>query len=339
MTPVNDGDHVQRCLDEMKRRDVDVLVLGRESNARYLSGATRLWLSGTRPFGPGCVVVRDTGAVHLLSTTDDLIPLPRDQLFPMSWNPATIVGALGAIPGVAGARRVGVDGMTPGFEHLLRNVVPDAELVDGEHLLASVRLIKSPSDVRAIKVAIRVAEGALQSTVRSMVPGVRERELLGAFAEAACALGVTTPAFDGVFTVVDGAGPGSFSTDRQVRVGDLVDVSVGVLAQGWEGRLARTWSCSPPTESQRAARLQWREERDAVVSRIRPGTRVDELRAPRVDVRGVGAGDELLDDTQALEAGMVLAVGVRHAGIHGEDTFLVTDAGHEALTTFPDQPA
>ena len=60
MTPVHDSDHVQRCLDEMKRRDVGLLVLGRESNARYLSGASRLWLSGTRPFGPGCVVVRDT---------------------------------------------------------------------------------------------------------------------------------------------------------------------------------------------------------------------------------------------------------------------------------------
>src|ERR1700730_6943539 len=144
MTPVNDGDHVQRCLDEMKRRDVDVLLLSSDSNARYLSGATRLWLSGTRPFGPGCVVVRDTGAVHLLSTTDDLIPLPRDQLFPMSWNPATIVGTLGAIPGVAGARRVGVDDSTRGFEHLLRNVVPDAEVVNGAHLRPAVRLIKSP---------------------------------------------------------------------------------------------------------------------------------------------------------------------------------------------------
>ena len=32
-----------RALDEMARRDVDVLVLGREGNARFVSEATRLF--------------------------------------------------------------------------------------------------------------------------------------------------------------------------------------------------------------------------------------------------------------------------------------------------------
>jgi Xaa-Pro aminopeptidase len=338
MTPVHDSDHVQRCLDEMKRRDVDLLVLGRESNARYLSGASRLWLSGTRPFGPGCVVVRDTGGVHLLSTTDDLVPLPRDQLFPMSWNPANIVAALAAIPGVAGSRRVGVDGMSPGFAQLLRSVLPDMELVDGEDLLASVRRIKSATDVGAIKAAIRVAEEALRVAFRALVPGVRERGLLGAYAEATGALGVTTPAFEAVFHVVDDTSP-SFSTDRVVAAGDLVDASVGVLASGWEGRLARTWPCGEPTKAQRAAPVEWRAALDPFLARVRPGTRGEELRIQETEVRGVGAGDELLDDAQVLEPGMVIALGFRHGGIHGEDTYLVTETGHEVLTTFPDGPA
>jgi hypothetical protein len=51
---------LERTLGEMGRRHVDVLVLGREANARFVSGATRLWLAGTRPFAPGCVVVRET---------------------------------------------------------------------------------------------------------------------------------------------------------------------------------------------------------------------------------------------------------------------------------------
>jgi Xaa-Pro aminopeptidase len=339
MTPVNDADHMQRCRDEMKRRDVDVLVLGRESNARYLSGAARLWLSGTRPFGPGCVVVRETGDVHLLSATDDLIPLRHDQLFPMSWNPANIIAALGAIPGVATARRVGVDGMTPGFEQLLRGLLPDVELLDGEDLLASVRRIKSRSDVGNVKAAIGVAEEALRVALRALVPRARERELVGAFVEATGALGVTTPAFDPIFHVVDSGAAGSFSTDRVVRAGDLVDVSVGVLANGWVGRLARTWPCGNPTKAQRAAVVEWRAARDPFLARIRPGTRVEELRIQETEVRGVGAGDELLDDAQVLEPGMVLALGFRHAGILGEDTYLVTETGHEVLTTFPNAPA
>src|SRR3979409_277265 len=99
----------------MARQDVDVLVLGREGNARFVSGATRLWLAGTRPFAPGCVVVRETGAVHLLSITDFGVPsdIPAQCLYQMSWNPMNIVGVVAAIPGVSSARQIGVDGLTP----------------------------------------------------------------------------------------------------------------------------------------------------------------------------------------------------------------------------------
>ena len=54
-----------RVLAEMESAGVDVLVVGREANARYVSGAPRLWTAGSRAFGPGCVLVRATGAVHL----------------------------------------------------------------------------------------------------------------------------------------------------------------------------------------------------------------------------------------------------------------------------------
>ena len=120
------ADGLTRALDEMAQQDVDVLVLGREGNARFVSGATRLWLAGTRPFAPGCVVVRETGGVHLMSATDFGVPaeIPPERLFPMSWNPANIVGAVAVIPGVSGARRIGLDGLTPLFEQLFTATFP-----------------------------------------------------------------------------------------------------------------------------------------------------------------------------------------------------------------------
>src|SRR6202022_1542422 len=91
-------DHLERTRAAMADADVDVLVLGREANARYVSGAHRLWLAGTRPFAPGCVVVRDTAAVHLLSITDDGVPqaVPPERLYPISWNPMNLVAAVAA---------------------------------------------------------------------------------------------------------------------------------------------------------------------------------------------------------------------------------------------------
>src|SRR3954452_16477561 len=95
----------ERVLRAMAAESVDVLLLGREGNARYVSGAQRLFLAGERPFAPGCVVVRESGQVHLLSNTDFGIPpeIPRGNLYPTSWNPATVVGRIAAIPGVSSA--------------------------------------------------------------------------------------------------------------------------------------------------------------------------------------------------------------------------------------------
>src|SRR3954469_17027265 len=102
----------ERVLREMAGRGVDVLVLGREGNARYVSGARRLFLAGERAFAPGCVVVRESAEVHLLSNTDFGIPqeIPQQNLYPTSWNPATLVARVLTIPGVAQAKTIGVDG-------------------------------------------------------------------------------------------------------------------------------------------------------------------------------------------------------------------------------------
>jgi len=83
----------------MARDGVDALVLGREANARIVADTTRLWLAGTRPFAPGCVVVRTTGAVHVLANTDDAVPggFPKECLFGITWNPDKLVAALAAM--------------------------------------------------------------------------------------------------------------------------------------------------------------------------------------------------------------------------------------------------
>ena len=36
----------------MEAHDLDVLVLGRQANVRYVTGAPQLWVAGTRPFAP-----------------------------------------------------------------------------------------------------------------------------------------------------------------------------------------------------------------------------------------------------------------------------------------------
>jgi Xaa-Pro dipeptidase len=327
---------LDRTLDEMARRNVDVLVLGREGNARFVSEATRLWLAGTRPFAPGCVVVRDTGVVHLLSVTDFGVPaeIPPERLYPMSWNPANIMGAVAAIPGVSDARRVGVDGLTPLFEQLFSAALPGPELTDGEAVMRAARRVKSTDDVERIQAAISVAEEAFGAAVDALQPGTRECDLKGVFEERMCLRGTTTPAFEGTFCVGSNR---SFVSDRRIEAGDLVCMSAGVLLDGWEGSLARTWPCGASTTDHRHRLARWDAEWARLRERCRPGVRAGDLRAmsPRAEVRGVGLGYEGLEDDAVLEAGTTLQVELELAGVLGADTLLIDDDRHEVLTTFP----
>src|SRR5271157_4883864 len=150
----------QRALAQMDAHDIDILVLGRQANVRYVTGAPQLWIAGTRPFGPVCVVVRATGEIFLNSTADEGIPeeIGRDRLYGLAWNPMTLITVLKNIDGASTARRVGTDAITPTFATLLPEAFPNAELVDAEPAMRAARRIKTPDEIAAMDSALRIAE-------------------------------------------------------------------------------------------------------------------------------------------------------------------------------------
>ena len=160
----------ERALAQMEAHDLDVLVLGRQANVRYVTGAPQLWVAGTRPFGPICVVVRATGEIHLNSTWDEGIPdeIPHDHLYGLAWNPMTLIEVLqehrrrgNRPPGRN--RRADTD-----FAQLLPMAFPDAELVDGE--LAHAR---RPADQDRRR-GRRAARGAAASPRTRLAAAVAE---------------------------------------------------------------------------------------------------------------------------------------------------------------------
>jgi Xaa-Pro dipeptidase len=153
----------ERAFAEMEAHNLDVLILGRQANVRYFTGAPQLWVAGTRPFGPICTVVRATREIYLNSTWDEGIPddIPHDHLYGLAWNPMTLISVLKNIGGAQTARRVGTDALSPTFAKLLPVAFPDADLVDGELAMRAARRIKAPDEVTAIRSALRVAENSL----------------------------------------------------------------------------------------------------------------------------------------------------------------------------------
>lgn len=319
---------VARCVERMRRDDIDVLLLGREANARAVTDTTRLWLAGTRAFAPGCVVVAATGAVHVLSISDDAVPtgFPNDRLFPITWNPDKIVAALRAIDGVPQARRIGVDGMTPAMHALLQTAAPDAALVDASSLLADLASFDA-SAAAHVRAAAEVAHAGLAAIRERLRPGVQVRDARAACAPAFARFGVTTPAFDAVVAPLAAGASTWLSPDRALETGEHVVVRVGALRDGWEASLARTFEVDDPSREP-ADPPDWNRTLDA----CRPGIPVAVVEALGATVVGLGRGVAPLPSTAPIADGAVLSVEVAGAASVRQDVVQVTAAGVAVLT-------
>ena len=171
----------------MARDGIDVLFLGREANARTVSDAARLWLAGTRAFAPGCVVVRHTGAVHLLSNTDAVVPRGLSRRASLRHHLESRNDSSPRSPrstACATRSRARVDGMSPMASALLARVVPAAEIVDAGPLFAELWGIPDPEKLAGVAAAAAVAERARTRWSHALRPGVRPRDLRGVCAAA-----------------------------------------------------------------------------------------------------------------------------------------------------------
>ena len=351
----------ERALAQMEAHDLDILILGRQSNIRYVSGAQQLWVAGTRPFAPSCVLLRN-GSVHLLSTWDEGVPedIPHENLYGISWNPMNTIENLKKIPGAATARRVGSDALSPGFAQLLPMAFPNAELVDGEPAIRAARRIKTPEEIDTLREAIRVAEVGLAAGVAKLRSGALVQDLTAVLLEAMTAGGVSSPAHqDAVWVTAKDHPWRRVRGDDRVHDGDLVAFASGVLDRGYIGEVGRTWPVGDVTAETRAIFERSDRLHDRLIAACRPGAPNADLLAayeaagealPVVPVaHGLGVGFDSpvvspqLAATAAgerLEPGMVLAVtgyvfepGV--GAVFRRDAVLITDGGADVLTSSP----
>jgi Xaa-Pro aminopeptidase len=355
------GGRRERVLAQMADNDIDILVLGRQANVRYVTGAPQLWVAGTRPFGPICEVIRSTGEIHLNSTWDEGIPdeIGHDHLYGLAWNPMTLIDVLKRLPGAATVRRVGTDSLTPTFAQLLPMAFPDAELVDAEPALRAARRIKTADEIVVLRGALGVAEHALEAARAELAPGISELSLTGALMEAMAAGGVTTPATqDGAWITPKDHSWRRDSSQGRIAEGDLVALSAGALADGYVGEVGRTW----PVGDVPGADALFRRSNELwgrLIAACRPGGSAADLLSaydmageplPATPVaHGLGLGFDPpvvsadLPSTCALERlepGMVLAVtgyvwepGV--GAVFSRDAVLIGDDGAEVLTSSP----
>lgn len=352
----------ERALAQMDEHGLDILVLGRQANIRYVTGAPQLWIAGTRPFGPMCVLVRATGDIYLNSTDDEGVPeeIDHDHLYGLAWNPVTLIDVLKKVDGAESARRVGTDAITPTFAALLPDAFPNAELVDAEPAMRAARRIKTPDEIVAMGAALDVADHGLVTALAELAPGVSERMLAGVMMEAMAAGGVSTPATQDAAWVTSREQPWRRAAENEIRPGDLVALAAGALADGYVAEVCRTWPAGDVVSGEtRELFARSNALYDKMLAACRPGAPTRDLLAayeavgepipPMPIAHGLGLGfdppvvsEALLaaGEHDRLEAGMVLAItgyvwrqGV--GAVFRRDTVHITEDGADVLTASP----
>jgi Xaa-Pro aminopeptidase len=244
----------------------------------------------------------------------------------------------------------------------LRELMPDAALVDGSTVIRRLMSVLTPWEVEQLRAACVAADWIHAQVAELLHPGMTERAFFASLEERFRARydEPYTYTATGVWDVRNAADPSTSNlfhavvTDRPYRPGDVV--MRGYSGVGFRGYIAdtdRVWAIGAPTSTVRDLyALTWECNR-VMAETIRPGVRCADVyeagarveathgRAPRLTgrtghgLRNTGAISVHPDCQTVLEPGMVISVEPMFPTVHGffdlEDQYLVTEQGAECL--------
>jgi Xaa-Pro aminopeptidase len=228
-------------------------------------------------------------------------------------------------------------------------------------LVESLRAVKEPGELDAIRRATEVTNRTYERLAEERFSGRTEKELVWRMTELFHEEGADEPAF--AIDIAAGptaASPHAVPGDRVVEEGDLVLVDAGAKVDGYCSDCTRTFAVGEISDSLREIYELTRLAQQAGLDAVHPGATGREADAAARAViaeagygesfgHGLGHGIGLLvheapnlrpESTDTLAAGNVVTVepGIYLSGVGGvriEDLVVVTEDGCDALTTFP----
>ncbi len=244
----------------------------------------------------------------------------------------------------------------------LRAIAPQSEFQDMGRAIASMRLVKSDTEMDLLTKAIDITIQAHRAAAGMIRPGVMEYEAEAIIEYEFRRNGAERPAFPSI------VGSGPFATilhydrnDRQMRDGDLVVVDIGAEYSGYAADVTRTYPVNGQfTDRQREIYRIVLGAQEAALAQVRPGARLNGPNsihaAAREYIDAAGYGEYFIHGTShyiglyvhdvgdtrtSLEPNMVLTVepGIyipeENIGVRIEDDVVVTEDGYRMLSDFP----
>ena len=287
---------VQRMMHE---RHLDLLIAYADDRATYGPAHAR-WLANIPVhFEPICVLMFSAQApivlcgpesdeyARLMGTVPDVRVLREfthpDEDYPYSkiQGLADIVAEISRQPG--SIRHVGLAGrglMNADLVAAFKAALPAAEWTDVESDMCTLRSVKTPAEIAVIRYAYTIAEAGIAAAVKTIEPGVTERDVA---AEAEYAMRRAGSEGMGIDTIV-ASGPHTRpilarTTVREIQANDLVLLTLAPRYEGYHSAIGRPVTVGQPSQEVRNAVDVACRAQDACSHALRPGIEGREVEA------------------------------------------------------------
>lgn len=225
-------------------------------------------------------------------------------------------------------------------------------------LMAELRMVKSTSEIMALRAAAAIADGVHQEMAAERFSGRSERDVSNEIRERLIAGGHETAKFAIVASGPNGASPHHEADDRVMGHGDAVVCDIGGYRNMYASDTTRMFVIGEAPDGFDEAYEVLRAAQEAAVAHVRPGVTAESVdRVARTIIADAGFGDRFIHRTghgigmdthehpyivegneTVLEPGMAFSVepGIylpKEWGMRLEDIVVVTDGGAERLNT------
>ncbi|MBY6088943.1 M24 family metallopeptidase [Maritimibacter alkaliphilus] len=247
------------------------------------------------------------------------------------------------------------------FEHqMIMGEAPNAQIVDGAHLTAEVRMCKDASEIEKMRRAIEITEASINAILPLIKEGATERQIsLANMNEMISRGSELTWKFPSVISGARSAAPHNRTSDRPFEKGDIVMIDTGAVYEGYTADITRTFALGSIDPELEKAYEVVKQANEAVMTLKAGGMTASVLDQTARDIlvgsgyehaimhrTGHGIGMEgheapyiAIGNEMVLREGFMFTVepGLYFQGKGGiriEDNVVIANGGLEQLTTF-----
>lgn len=245
--------------------------------------------------------------------------------------------------------------------HFVQHILPKAEIVDAQEILANQRLIKDKDEYALLKEAAELADFGVKTGIEAIKKGVTELEVIAKIEYELKKQGIQEMSFSTMTLFGNNtASPHGTPGMNKLKKGDLVLFDLGVIYKGYCSDITRTIAYHSITPEQKHIYQTVLTAEETAIAAAQIGRQVGELDlAARNHINNTGYGKYFphrighglgidvhefpsmhANNTLKLQAGMCFTIepGIykpKIGGVRIEDMIFMTATGAEILTQSP----